>query len=80
VCDFVISDLGLPDGSGFELMTKLRAEQGYSGIALTGYGMEQDVVRGKNSGFLAHLTKPVLIRDLEQALDHCAHLLEQPKQ
>jgi signal transduction histidine kinase len=78
VCDFVISDVGLPDGNGYDLMTRLRVDFGWSGIALTGYGAEQDVARGRKAGFLAHLTKPVSLRDLEKELDHCASLVVTP--
>ncbi len=56
---FVVSDLGLPDGSGVELMAQLRAGHGLRGIALSGYGMEDDVRRAHEAGFLRHLTKPV---------------------
>ena len=56
---FVISDLGLPDGSGVELMAQLRARHQLRGIALSGYGMEEDVRRAHEAGFLRHLTKPV---------------------
>jgi signal transduction histidine kinase len=56
---FVVSDLGLPDGSGVELMAQLRAAYGLRGIALSGYGMEEDVRRAHEAGFLRHLTKPV---------------------
>jgi len=66
--DLVVSDIGLPDGNGYTLMSELRADFGLKGIALTGYGMEQDVSRGQNSGFVAHLTKPVRIESLEKAL------------
>ena len=67
--DFVISDLGLPDGTGFELMAKLQILQpGLRGIALSGYGMDDDVRRSLESGFLAHLVKPVDFHQLASAL------------
>ena len=66
--DLVISDIGLPDGSGNELMTKLRDSHALKGIALTGYGMEQDVERSQASGFVLHLVKPVNVQALEKAL------------
>lgn len=68
VFDLVISDLGLPDGSGTELMQKLRATYGLRGIALSGYGMEEDVSRSNDSGFFTHLIKPVAIADLRRVL------------
>lgn len=55
----VVSDLGLPDGSGTELMSQLAARHGLPGIALSGFGMEEDVSRALAAGFSKHLTKPV---------------------
>ncbi len=66
--DLVVSDIGLPDGTGYELMSKLRQDFGLKGIALTGYGMEQDITRGQNAGFIAHLIKPIRIEALEKIL------------
>lgn len=66
--DLVISDIGLPDGSGNVLMKHLNTEYGLRGIALTGYGMEEDVEKCLKSGFVTHLIKPVNIRALENAL------------
>ncbi len=62
--DIVISDLGLPDGSGYELMQQIRDRHGIKGIALSGYGMEEDHRRSRASGFLDHLVKPVNISHL----------------
>ena len=67
--DVVISDLGLPDGTGFELMAKLRSAHGLRGIALSGYGMDEDLRRSREAGFGAHLTKPVDFGQLERALE-----------
>jgi PAS domain S-box-containing protein len=69
--DLVISDLGLPDGTGTELMERLRDTYGLSGIALSGYGMEEDIARSLQSGFTAHLIKPVELRQLLRALKDC---------
>ncbi|MFN2475968.1 MAG: response regulator [Chthoniobacterales bacterium] len=66
--DVVISDLGLPDGTGDELMKILRARYGLRGIALSGYGADDDVRRSRQAGFVAHLTKPVDFQHLERAL------------
>jgi PAS domain S-box-containing protein len=57
--DLLISDLGLPDGSGLDLMTSLRDAQGMKGIALSGFGTDDDVAASVAAGFAAHLTKPV---------------------
>jgi two-component system CheB/CheR fusion protein len=63
--DVVISDIGLPDGSGHDLMRSLAAAGPTVGIALTGYGMEEDIRAGSDAGFAAYLTKPVSIEQLE---------------
>jgi len=57
--DLLISDVGLPDGSGLDLMKGLRDAQGLRGIALSGFGTEEDVIASREAGFAAHLTKPV---------------------
>jgi two-component system CheB/CheR fusion protein len=66
--DLVVSDLGLPDGSGLELMRELAGLYGLPGIALSGYGTEEDVRRSLEAGFARHLTKPVNIHALEAAI------------
>ncbi len=70
--DFVISDIGLPDGNAYELMEELRATQGLTGIALTGYGMESDIARSHAAGFAIHLTKPLRVQLLDEALGKIA--------
>jgi signal transduction histidine kinase/CheY-like chemotaxis protein len=55
----VISDLGLPDGSGLDLMGELGDSSKLRGIALSGFGSESDVAAAKAAGFAAHFTKPV---------------------
>ena len=66
--DLVISDLGLPDGTGLELMDKLRADYGLTGVALTGYGAVADVEASRRAGFISHLTKPVALAELRRVL------------
>jgi CheY-like chemotaxis protein len=66
--DLVISDVGLPDGSGNELMAELRSRFGLKGIALTGYGDAETLNKSEASGFVIHLTKPIRIETLEGAL------------
>jgi CheY-like chemotaxis protein len=58
----------LPDGSGIALMAKLRELHGLRGIAITGYGMEEDIARSYQAGFVGHLVKPVSIAELRRAL------------
>jgi CheY-like chemotaxis protein len=71
--DVVISDVGLPDGTGHDLMRQLLARFGrVRGIALTGYGTDDDVRRSGDAGFVAHLTKPVDVRELEETIARVA--------
>jgi PAS domain S-box-containing protein len=67
--DLVLSDIGLPDESGFSLMRELRGRFGLRGIALTGYGMEEDMIKSSDAGFITHLTKPISVKVLEAALE-----------
>jgi len=70
--DILISDIGLPDGNGYELMTELGRRHRCVGIALSGYGMEEDINRSHSAGFVTHLTKPVGVQALDRALSACA--------
>ena len=71
--DLLVSDLGLPDGSGIDIVGPFREAQSAAGvacgaIALTGFGAEDDVQRARAAGFDEHLTKPVAFDQLEQAI------------
>src|SRR4029434_1628402 len=67
--DLIISDLGLPDGSGRDLMLALQEKSHVPAIALSGYGMKSDIEESKAAGFDEHFTKPVDISQLEDAID-----------
>jgi two-component system CheB/CheR fusion protein len=67
--DVVVSDIGLPDGSGLDLMRQLQELRPIIGIALTGYGMEDDLRQTRDAGFAEHLVKPIDIEELERAID-----------
>jgi CheY-like chemotaxis protein len=66
--DLLLSDLGLPDGSGLDILPALDGRRPPRAIALSGYGTEQDVAATRAAGFDAHLTKPVDLRRLEQTI------------
>jgi two-component system CheB/CheR fusion protein len=68
----VVSDLGLPDGSGQDLMREITRRWHLKGIALSGYGMEEDVRRSREAGFARHLTKPVDLDTLRAAIRQVA--------
>lgn len=73
--NLLLSDLGLPDGSGHELVKELRLKRPeFRGIALSGYGMESDIQQSLEAGFQAHLTKPVDIQALEKILSQPSDL------
>jgi PAS domain S-box-containing protein len=58
--DLLISDVGLPDGSGLDLMQQLIARGDHlPAIALSGYGTPADIEKSKAAGFLEHLVKPL---------------------
>ncbi len=64
----LVSDLGLPDGTGADLMRQVRESHLLPGIALSGFGMEEDVRRAHEAGFSRHLTKPVDFENLLGAI------------
>jgi signal transduction histidine kinase len=67
--DLLVSDVGLPDGTGLELMTRLRASSGIRGIAISGFGMNGDIEKSREAGFSEHLVKPVNLEKLEAAIE-----------
>ena len=67
--DLVLTDIGLPDGSGIELVQKMKEIKDIPAIALTGFGSEEDIVNSQKTGFIRHLTKPVNVQQLKAAID-----------
>jgi signal transduction histidine kinase/ActR/RegA family two-component response regulator len=65
--DLLISDIGLPDGTGWDVIRQM-PRRDMPAIALTGFGMEQDVARSLAAGFTEHLTKPVNFQKLEAVI------------
>jgi two-component system CheB/CheR fusion protein len=66
--DILVSDLGLPDGHGTELMREVKAHYHLPGIAFSGFGMQDDVEKSLEAGFSAHLTKPIDFKQLKEAM------------
>jgi two-component system, chemotaxis family, CheB/CheR fusion protein len=65
----VISDIGLPDGSGLDLVAQLKAQDpALKAIALSGFGTDEDIRRSKEAGFAEHLTKPFSFQKLEEVV------------
>ena len=71
--DLLVSDLGLPDGSGLELIKQLRTDQpSIRGICMSGFGMESDIEASRAAGFEEHLIKPVDMQQLHAAIRRVA--------
>ena len=67
--DLLISDVGLPDGTGYDLMREISARRCASkGIAVSGYGADTDVQQSLQAGFSEHLVKPVQFDTLRDAI------------
>lgn len=68
VFDVVVSDIGLPDQTGYDLMRQVREHHAVPGIAMSGFGMEEDIRRSRDAGFSEHLVKPITAARLEAAI------------
>lgn len=62
--DVLVSDLGLPDGSGYDVVHAVKDEQDIPAVAMSGFGMEEDVRRSRQAGFTEHLVKPIDVTEL----------------
>jgi CheY-like chemotaxis protein len=67
--DTLISDIGLPDDNGYNLVREAKRRQPLKAIALSGFGMEADIQRSFEAGFDYHVTKPVDLKRLRSLLD-----------
>jgi PAS domain S-box-containing protein len=67
--DVVLSDIGLPDGTGYEVISQVKRKQPIKAVAITGFGTDEDVRRGKEAGFDFHLVKPIDFHELRTVLD-----------
>ena len=68
-CEVLISDIGLPDGDGWELLRTVRLSRPIYAIAMSGFGMNADRVKSKAAGYRHHLLKPFVPRELDDALE-----------
>jgi PAS domain S-box-containing protein len=66
--DIMVSDIGLPDVNGYELMKQIRAFYPIQGIAMSGYGMEDDLRKSREAGFSDHIVKPASLSQLERSI------------
>lgn len=70
--DLLICDFGLPDGTGAEVMRYISERQHVKGIAITGFGHDDDIRRSHEAGFSVHLTKPINLDMLAHAIEEAA--------
>jgi len=75
-CDVLISDVGLPDDNGWDLLKKLEGRQPRYAIAMSGFGMSADRERSRSAGYRHHLLKPIEPNQLETLLDEAAREIE----
>lgn len=73
--DVLISDIGLPDGSGWELLRHVRLPRPVYAIAMSGFGMGADHARSRAAGYRHHLLKPFNPESLDAMLEEAAHEL-----
>ena len=71
-CDVLISDIGLPDGDGWELLKRLGSERPRYAVAMSGFGMSSDRANSLAAGYRHHLLKPIELMQLERLLDEAA--------
>jgi DNA-binding response OmpR family regulator len=72
-CDVLISDIGLPDGDGWQLLEKLGTHKPPFAIAMSGFGTGNDQRKSSSAGYNHHLVKPftpdallVLLREADE--------------
>ncbi len=66
--DVVVSDLGLPDQTGHDLMRQIKARYGTPGIAVSGFGLDADHRESHAAGFDAHINKPISFDELRTTI------------
>ncbi len=70
--ELLISDIELPDGDGLQLMREIREIEPMAGIAMSGFGAEEDLRQSREAGFFDHLTKPIDLKRLDNAIRSAA--------
>jgi PAS domain S-box-containing protein len=66
--DVLVSDIGLPDATGYELMKEIKQRYPIKGIAMSGYGMDEDFRKSREAGFSDHIVKPANVAQLERSI------------
>lgn len=68
-CNVLLSDIGLSDGDGWQLMRQAHFPHPVYAIAMSGFGTHSDEDNSKDAGFRLHLLKPISVEQLEEALE-----------
>ena len=71
-CDVLITDIGLPDGSGWDLLRQAKFNRPVYAIAMTGFGKTTDRIKSKAAGFRHHLLKPFNPDEFDTVLEAAA--------
>lgn len=72
--DLLLSDIGLPDGDGWELLRQLGTDRGFLAVAMSGCGANADKAKSRSVGYRHHLIKPFLPDELDPLLDEAQRL------
>jgi two-component system, chemotaxis family, CheB/CheR fusion protein len=68
--DVLLSDIRLPDGTGWDLMRELSRDQpNLRGIAISGFNSQEEIARSKRVGFLDHIAKPLVAEEISAAIE-----------
>ena len=70
--DLLISDIGLPDGTGRDILRAISVEQPVKAIVISGHGLDEDVQESRSAGFAEHLVKPISVKALQATIRRIA--------
>jgi DNA-binding NtrC family response regulator len=77
--DLIISDIGLLDGSGIDLLKRVQQDRpGMRSICMSGSSAELHVRASAEVGAICHLVKPVSIQKLREAIRQASHISARP--
>ncbi len=74
--DLLVCDIGLPDGSGLDLMRELSSQYKMKGVAVSGFGMPQDIDECRAAGFCTFVLKPATFEQLHSAIRTCLQTID----